>query len=179
MREVRDELQVARDKLHVVRDELRIKATILSRVIQEISKVVSSVERLTKDCHGLRRDLQRQEALVSQKEGVIVELRDEACTLWASEWLAFRLKAAKVFPGLDFNFQVPAKEEAEESNSDDEANPMVFSESPSSIPLPGEPEIEAPAKVGSPTSVVGTSPFDLHGLEVRVTEAAQSPTSNI
>ena len=45
---------------------------------------MSSVECLTEECHGLRGDLQRQEALVSQKEGVIAELRDEACTLWAS-----------------------------------------------------------------------------------------------
>ena len=48
----------------MVRDELRIKAMILSRVIQEASKAVSFVEHLTEDCHGLRRDLQRQEALV-------------------------------------------------------------------------------------------------------------------
>ena len=40
---------------------------------------------------------------------MIAELRDEACTLWATRWLAFRRKAAKVFPGLDFNFQVPTK----------------------------------------------------------------------
>ena len=72
---------------------------------------------------------------------------------------------------MDFNFQVHAKGEVEESNSDNEA--------PSSVPLPGEPEIKAPAGAGPPTSVVGTSPSDLHGLEVRVTEAAQSPVSDI
>ena len=110
---------------------------------------------------------------------MIVELRDEACTFWAFGWLAFRRKAAKVFPGLDFNFQVPAEGKAEESDSDDEVNPVVFLDAPSSVPLPGEPEIEAPAKAGSPTLVVGTSPSDLHGLEVRVTEAAHSPASNI
>ena len=98
------------------------------------------MERLTEECHGFCRDLQSQEALVSQKEGVITELRDEAYTLWASRWLAFRRKVAKVFPGLDFNFQVLAE--------------------------------EAPAKAGSPTSVAGTSPSNLHGLEVRVTKAA-------
>ena len=72
---VRDELQVARDELHVVQDKLRVKATTVSRVIQEASEAVSSVERLTEECHGLRGDLQRQKALVSQKKGVIVELR--------------------------------------------------------------------------------------------------------
>ena len=179
LRAVRDKLQVARDELHAVRDELRIKATMLSLVSQEASEAVSSVERLTEECHGLRRDLQRQEALVNKKERVIAELRGEAYTLWASEWLAFQRKAAKVFPGLDFNFQVPAKGEAEESDSKDEANPVVFLDAPNFVPLPGEPDIEAPAEASSPTSVVGTSSFDLHGLEVRVTEASQSHASDI
>ena len=51
--------------------------------------------------------------MISQRDGVISELRDEACTLWASGWLAFRRRAAKAFPGLDFNLQVPDKEEEE------------------------------------------------------------------
>ena len=38
--------------------------------------------------------------MISQRDGVIVELRDKACTLWASEWLAFRSRAAKAFPGF-------------------------------------------------------------------------------
>ena len=92
---------MARDELYVVQDELRIKDMTLSRVNQEASEAMSSVERLTEECHGLHGDLQRQEALVSQKEGVIAELRDETCTLWASRWLAFWHKATKVFPGLD------------------------------------------------------------------------------
>ena len=96
LRAVRDELLVVRDELQVVRDELRVKSTTLSRVSQEASEAVSSVEHLTEEFHGLHEDLQRQEALVSQKEGVIAELRDEACTLWASGWLAFRRKASKV-----------------------------------------------------------------------------------
>ena len=106
---------------------------------------------------------------------MITVLRDEACILWASGWLAFRCKVAKVFSVLNFNFQVPVEGEAEESDSDNEADPVVFSNAPSSVPLPGEPNIEAPAAVGSPTSAAS----DLHGLEVRVTKAAQSPASNI
>ena len=170
---------MAKDELQVVRDELRIKATILSRVSQEAFEAVSSIERLTEECHGLRGYLQRPEALVSQKEGVIAKLRDEACTLWASGWLTFRSKAAKVFPGLDFNFHVLAEAEAEESDPDDEADPVVFSDAPSSVPLPSEHEIEDPTEVDSSTSVDGTSPSDLHGVEVLETEAAQSPASNI
>ena len=173
---VKDKLQVARDELHMVRDELRIEATIL---IREAFEAASSMERLIEECHGLHGDLQRQEALVIKKEGVIAELRDDACTLWASEWLAFRCKAAKVFPGLDFNFQVLIEGEAEESDSDDEANPVVFSDAPSSVPLPSEPEIKAPTEACSPTSVAGISPSNSHGLEVWVIGAAQSPASNI
>ena len=80
---------------------------------------------------------------------------------------------------MDFNFQVHAEGEAEESESADEVDPVVFSDAPSSVPLLGEPEIEAPATASSPTSVTGTSPSDLHGLKVRVTEVAQSPASDI
>ena len=108
--------------------------------------------------------------MVSQKEGVIAELRDEACTLWASGWLAFRRKATNVILGLDFNFQVPV-EGAKESDFDDEPDPMVLSDAPSSVPLLGEPEIETPTKASSSTSVVGTSPSDIH--------AAQSPDSDV
>ena len=95
--------------------------------------------------------------------------------MWASGWLAFRPKAAKVFPGLDFNFQLPAEGEEEESDFYNEADPVVFSDASNSVALPGEPEIEAPAAAGSPTSVAS----DLLGFEVRVTKAAQSPTSDI
>ena len=55
-----------------------------------------------------------------------------------------------------------------------EADPVVISDAPSSVLLPSEPEIEALAEVGSPTSIARTSPSDLHGLEVRVTKASQS-----
>ena len=54
---------------------------------------------------------------MSQKEGVIAELRDEACTLWASGWLSFRHKASKVFLGLRFDFPIPAEDEMGESKS--------------------------------------------------------------
>ena len=135
------------------------------------------MERLAEECNTLRGDLKRQEAMVSQRDGVIAELRDQACTLWASECLAFRRKAAKAFSGLDFNFQVPDEEEAEESVSEDEADIVVFSDTPSSVPLPGEAEV--PAEAGSPLSPIGVSPFDLHGLEARTTKAARSSTSNI
>ena len=51
----------------------------------------------------LRGDLQRREAMFRQRGGVIAEIKDKACTLWAFGWLAFRRRAAKAFSGLDFN----------------------------------------------------------------------------
>ena len=51
---------------------------------------------------------------------MITELRDEACTLWASGWLSFRCKASKVFPSLRFDFLVPFEDEMGESKSDGE-----------------------------------------------------------
>ena len=81
LRIVRVEQQADKEELKVARDELRLKTMTLSWVYQEVVEAESTVGRLNKECHGLRDDLQRQQALVSQKEGVIAELRDEACTL--------------------------------------------------------------------------------------------------
>ena len=78
---------------------------------------------------------------------------------------------------MDFNFQVPDEEEVEESISKDKADPGVLSDTPSSVPFPGEAEV--PAKAGSPLSPVGASPSYLHDLKARTCEAAQSSTSNI
>ena len=99
--------------------------------------------------------------MISQKDGVIAELRDEACTSWAFGWLAFRRRAVKDFLCLDFNLQIPDEEEAEESVSEDEADPEVFSEAPSSVPYPGE--AETPTEAGSSPSPVGALPSDSHG----------------
>ena len=63
--------------------------TTLDWVRQEALEVGSFVEHLIEELGKLRVDLERQEALDSQRNEVIVELRDEACTQWASRWLAF------------------------------------------------------------------------------------------
>ena len=76
---------------------------------------MSSIERLTEEFHGLRGDLQRPETLVVQRDGATASLRDEACTQWASRWLAFQRKAANAYLGLDLNFDIPSDKEAEES----------------------------------------------------------------
>ena len=74
--------------------------TTLDRVHQEALEAGSSVERLTEELGKLRIDLERQEALASWRGEVVAELRDEACTQWASGWLAFQLKASRAFPDL-------------------------------------------------------------------------------
>ena len=129
------ELRGSTGELRVARDELRNKTALLDGARREAAEVVSSMERLTEECHGLRGDLQRQETLVVQRDEVIGRLRDEACTQWASGWLAFERKAADVYPGLDFNFDIPSDEEAEESLSTDysgELDTSAEAHSPSS-----------------------------------------------
>ena len=119
----------------MARDKLRNKTTLLDGARHEASEAISSVERLTEECHGLRGDLHRQETLVIQRDEVIAILRDEACTQWASGWLAFQRKVVNAYPGLDFNFDIPSDEEAEESLSGDYS---------------GEPD--TPAEAHSPSS---------------------------
>ena len=83
--------------------------------------------------------LHQQVTLVAQRDEVIGRLRDEACTQWASGWLAFQRKATNVYLGLDFNFDIPIDEEAEESLSADysrEPDAPVEAHSPSSSSSP-------------------------------------------
>ena len=118
---------------------MRNKATLLDGARREASEAVSSIERLTEECYGLRGDLQRQETLVVQRDRVTTSLRDEACTQWASIWLAFQRKAANAYPGLDLNFNIPSDEEVEESFSADcsgEPNTTAEARSPYSPSAP-------------------------------------------
>ena len=133
------ELRGFREVLLVARDELRNKTALLDGARSEAAEVVSFVERLTEECHGLRGEFHRQETLVIQRDEVIGRLMDEACTQWASRWLAFERKAANVYPGLDFNFDIPSDEEAEESLSEGysgELDTPVEAHSPSSPSTP-------------------------------------------
>ena len=114
-----NELRVAREELRAARDELRIKAALLDKSHHEASEVVSSAERLADECHALRGDLQRKEVLLLQRDGAIASLRDKACTQWVAGWLAFQRRAAKAYPGLELNFDIPNDVEAEDSFSAD------------------------------------------------------------
>ena len=74
---------------------------------------------------------------------MISKLRDEACTLWASGWLAFRRKASKVFSSLSFNFFVATEDKVGEFESDEEDGLGVSSIVPSSALLLDDPVVEA------------------------------------
>ena len=179
LRVVKDELWVVKEEFQATREELCTKAVMLDWAYREASEDESSVECLAKECNTLRGDLQRREAMVSLRDGVISELRDEAGTLWAFGWLSFLRQAAKAFPGLDFNFQVPDRdeEEVEESVYEDEADPEVFSNTSCFVSLPGKAKVLAEA--GSPLLPTRASPSDLRSLEARTTKAACSSTLNI
>ena len=133
------ELRESKEELRAVKDELRDKAALLDRARHEASEAANSVERLTEECRGLSGDLHQQITMVAQRDEVIGRLRDEAYTQWASGWLAFQRKAANAYPGLDFNFDIPRDEEAEESlsaNYSGEPNTPTEAHSPSSPSAP-------------------------------------------
>ena len=106
---------------------------------REASKAVNSAERLREECRGLRGDLHQQVALVAQRNEVIGKLREQASAQWASGWLAFQQKAVNTYSGLDFNFDLPSDEEAEESlstNYSQEPGTPAEAHSPSSSSAP-------------------------------------------
>ena len=136
---VRDELRESKEELRAAKDELRYKISLLDGAHREVSEAVNSAECLTEECRGLRGDLHQQINLVAQRDEVIGRLRDQASTQWASGWLAFQQRASNVYPGLDFNFDLPSDKEAEESLSADyfgETDIPVEAHSPSSPSAP-------------------------------------------
>ena len=83
----------------------------------EASEAVNSAKRLNEECRGLHVDLHQRVSLVAHRDEVIRKLRDQASAQWASGWLAFQKKAVHADSELDFNFDLPRDEEAEESVS--------------------------------------------------------------
>ena len=98
---IKDELQLAREELQAVKGDLWAKMAALERARQEALEASNSVECLTEELGRLRMDLARLEALASRRGEVITELKDKACTQWASEWLSFQRRASRAFPDLD------------------------------------------------------------------------------
>ena len=97
-----DELRLAREELQAVKGDLWAKMAALERARQVALEAGNSVECMTEELSRLQMDLARQEALASRRGEVITELKDEACTQWASGWLAFQRRASRAFLDLEF-----------------------------------------------------------------------------
>ena len=124
LRELQAELRVTNvylnDKetqLEVARREASKGKVLLETARRESSKAVNLLKLFSEECRGLRAYLHQQVSMVAQRDEVIRQLRDQAGAQWASGWLAFQRKAVHVYPDLDFNFDLPSDEEAEESIS--------------------------------------------------------------
>ena len=73
---------------------------------------------------------------------MIAELKDEACTQWASGWLAFQSQASRAFPDLEFNIQLSDEEvEGSASEAEVDAGAEVFSAALDRTPLPGDSRV--------------------------------------
>ena len=88
---------------------------------------------------------------------MILELRDEAFTQWASGWLAFQHRASRAFPYLEFNFHL-FDEEAEESVFEVDANAEVLFGAYDYASLPDD--LRVPLEVSSPTLPARALPYN-------------------
>ena len=159
-----DELWLAREELQVVRGDLWAKMA-----AQEALEAGNSMECLTEELGRLQMDFTRYEALASQRGKVIVELKDEACTQWASGWLAFQSQASLAFPDLEFNIQLSDEEvEGSASEAEADASVEVF---PDRAPLLGDSRV--PPGASSYASLAGAPTFDSSP------SASWGPTSGI
>ena len=71
LRFVEDELRVVKEEFQATKEELCTKAAELDWAHREASEAESSVERLAEECSTLCGDLQRREAMISQRDEVI------------------------------------------------------------------------------------------------------------
>ena len=124
--------------LRAANDELKNKVALLDSARREASEAANSAKRLDEECGGLRGDLHQQISLVTQRDEIIGRLREKARAQWASGWLAFQQKAADMYPSLDFNFDLPSDEEAEESFS---ANYSQEPGTPAEADFPSSPSV--------------------------------------
>ena len=122
-RDLQAELRVVTGGLNEMEKQLEIACrevlegkVLLETARHESSEVVGSSERLSEECRGLRTELHQRDSMVAQRDEVIRQLRDQAGAQWASGWLAFQRKAIHAYSNLDFNFELPSDEEAEESS---------------------------------------------------------------
>ena len=172
MKVAEDELRLAREELQAVKGNLWAKMAALEWARQEALKAGISVEFLTEELGRFRMDLARQEALASQRGEVIAELKDEACTQWASGWLAFQRRASRAFSYLEFNIQLSDEEvEGSASEAEVDVGAEMFSRAPDRAPLLGDPRVPPGA---SPSALLaGDLPF------YSSTSVSRGPTSGI
>ena len=110
--------------------------------------------------------------MASRGGKVIAELKDEACTQWASRWLAFQRRASRAFPDLKFNIQLSDEEvEGFASEAEVDAGAEVFSGAPDRASLPGDSRV--PLGASSSASPDRAPPFD------SFTSATRGPASGV
>ena len=115
LRATKGDLSDKETQLEAARREASESKMLLETAHRESFEAVSLSERLSEEFRGLRVDLHQQVSMVAQRDEVIRQLRDQASAQWASRWLAFQQKAIHAYSNLDFNFDLPSDEEAEES----------------------------------------------------------------
>ena len=119
-------------QLETARREAAEGKMLLETARRQYSEAANSSERFNEECRGLRADLLQQVDMVTQRDEVIRQLRDQAGAQWASRWLAFQQKATRTYSGLDFDFDLPSDGEAEESFGTNESpEPSAHAEAPS------------------------------------------------
>ena len=116
LRAVTNDLNNMEKQLEISRCEASEGKVLLEIARRESSKAVNLSGRLSEEFRGLRTDLHQQVSMVAHRDEVIGQLRDQASAQWASGWLAFQPKSIHAYSNLDFNFDLPSDEEAEESS---------------------------------------------------------------
>ena len=103
---------------------------------------------------------------------MIAELKDEACTQWASGWLAFQRRASRAFPDQEFKIQLSDEEvEGSASQVEVDVGVEVFSGALDCAPLLGDSRV--PPGASSSASLAGAPLF------VSSTSASQGPTAGV
>ena len=139
LRAVNGDLNDKETQLEAAHRETSEGKVLLETARRESSEAANLAERLNVEFRGLRADLHQPVSLVAQRDEVIRQLRDQASTQWASGWLAFQQKAIHAYSDLNFNFDLPSDEEAEESfstNYSQEPGTPTEAYSPSSSSVP-------------------------------------------
>ena len=136
-RDLQAELRAVTGGLNEVEKQLEIShrevlegKVLLETARHESYEAINSSGRLSEECRRLRTKLYQRDNMIAQRDEVIRQLRDQAGAQWAFGWLAFQGKAIHAYSNLDFNFDLPSDEEAEESSDSREPG------SPAGVPSP-------------------------------------------